>query len=125
MAARCHPLLLKLALLAALLLAVLPTLGRLAQAASANAGELIALCTTEGMALAADGRDPASPLSSGQSALHDCAYCPLLAGLLILAALILRLLQRPQVLCPSIPPPPEASHSGLAGLGPRGPPLTL
>ncbi|PJK14921.1 hypothetical protein CO613_03585 [Lysobacteraceae bacterium NML07-0707] len=126
MAARCHWLLLRLALLAALLLAMLPTLGRLAQAASSTASESIAVCTVNGVQLiTAASQPPDGSLPAGQSTPHDCAYCPLLAGLLILAALILRLLQRPRASCPSIPAPPVANHYRLAGLGPRGPPASL
>ncbi|PJJ98304.1 hypothetical protein CO615_09880 [Lysobacteraceae bacterium NML75-0749] len=126
MAQRCHWLLLRLALLAALLLAMLPTLGRLAQAASSTASEPIAVCTVNGVQLiTAASQPPDGSLLPDQPALHDCAYCPLLAGLLILAVLILRLLQRPPVIRPSIPAPPVANHYRLAGLGPRGPPASL
>src|SRR5690606_23982691 len=98
-AARFHAAMARLALAAALLLAAVPTLGRLApqlaQAAHAAQVELVALCTAQGLeyvdpaALQAGvhghpaghaghadhGGTPDRPHDHGAP---DCAYCPLL-----------------------------------------------
>ncbi len=76
---------LALALLASLLLPLLPAAGRLHQARLAaqfvDAIDLHALCTTGGLRfVAVPDVDPApheAPRETGQG--HDCAYCPLLS----------------------------------------------
>jgi hypothetical protein len=124
----------RLALLAILLLALVPTLGRLAQprtAGSDAAPSWAAMCTMRGLqpvllpvaahgAIQGNGEAPAAPLGSGV----DCAYCPLLATTIPLA-----------IAPVSVPPaalPPTAlctsrastAHPGShpCGLGSRGPP---
>ncbi|MBS0225833.1 MAG: DUF2946 family protein [Proteobacteria bacterium] len=116
------------ALLAILLLATLPTLGRLQATPMAGMhATKLALCTVEGLrtvqvdVLAAhDATTPAAPEHRNHD---DCAYCPLLAGLAQLSvAPLLQLL-----------PPDTGTQSGVesatriapiaeTGLGARGPP---
>lgn len=116
------------ALLAILLLATLPTLGRLQATPmpGMHAVGTTAMCTVDGL------RTLRSDLSQGQDAMHpvapahqhdDCAYCPLLAGLA----------QLPVPPMPYLPPPEAAAQSQVrsathvtsiadTGLGARGPP---
>lgn len=108
-----------LALFAILLLALLPTLGRLAQASTAvgdAAPSWAALCTARGLESI---RLPAAPHGSA----GDCDYCPLLATTIPVA-----------VAMPSVPPSPPApalctsrtlpvrAQPHPCGLGSRGPP---
>ncbi|WP_240099095.1 DUF2946 family protein [Thermomonas flagellata] len=82
-----HPLL-PLALLAALLLALVPSLGRLWQAAHEDPllAQLDQLCTADGLAsshglarwLAGSAEPPQDPSGHGHGG-DDCDYCPLLA----------------------------------------------
>lgn len=126
-ALRFHRLFLTLALLAALLLAVLPTVGRLAQSGKDSARTLVELCTDGGLRLvdlAADRRaaDDARAPGLGGHGDGDCAYCSLHWQPLPL---------RPAVVVPiAFAPPP--TDTGLdatptpvrpTGLGSRGPPL--
>lgn len=133
---RLHAAIARVALLAALLLAVVPTLGRLAPRV-AHAG-LAALCTAEGLRYVevaafaaatpvagphhagAPGTAPGHPHDPGAP---DCTYCPLLLSLL--AASIAFALLRAQA-------PAPARFAAVAsarrrqrhpcGLGSRGPP---
>ncbi len=115
------------ALLAILLLATLPTLGRLQATPmpGMHAGTT-AMCTVDGL------RTLRSDLLQGQDATHpvapahqhdDCAYCPLLAGLA----------QLPVALMPHLLPPGSVAQTQVhstaritsiadTGLGARGPP---
>ena len=116
-----------LALAAILLLALLPTLGRLAQAGQgAAAGAWTQLCTMSGMKLVklptfSIGQPAAPAPDHGGS---DCDYCPLLSMLtLAVAALVLSLLGFAPV-TPAlrrIRPPRIRLHP--SGLGSRGPPV--
>lgn len=132
-----------LALLAALLLALLPTFGRLAQAstaphtASIAQQALTALCTMEGMkqvalpVLAAvathahlqqDAPAPMPHHPQGDAG-QDCDYCPLLASLVALAAIALGLW--PWTAHPGGAPAlasARIAHRHPSGLGSRGPP---
>lgn len=132
-----------LALLAALLLALVPTLGRLAQASTASRAApvaqqaLAALCTMEGMkqvalpVLAAASTHahlrhdvpapmPHHPNDAGQ----DCDYCPLLASLVVLAVIALGLWPRPASACSvAARPAIRVARRHPSGLGSRGPPL--
>ena len=128
----------RLALVAMLLLATLPTFGRLLGASGDAAHESTqsawtAMCTAAGLEHAAlpVTRDPAAAVDQGgtPAAPHhgdDCAYCPLLASVVFaLATLALVLPQHlPSCLCTwhrvaarAIPHP--------CGLGSRGPPVAL
>ncbi|MEO7478325.1 MAG: DUF2946 family protein [Lysobacteraceae bacterium] len=113
-----------MALIAALLLALLPSIGRIyVQVTHAGAG-WTDLCTLSGLQhLQLQGNlDPAHPASTGSG--HDCPYCPLLNALAGLAVLIVLLL--PQ-LAIGIAPIRWSSIRIVAkhpcGLGSRGPPL--
>lgn len=127
----------RLALLAILLLALVPTLGRLAQA-SAAAGEAApswaAMCTARGLesirlpvaahdptydAVPATGGAPAAP----HGAAGDCDYCPLLAAAIPATVAT-------HSIPPAALPPALCTFRALAaraqphpcGLGSRGPP---
>jgi hypothetical protein len=124
----------RLALVAVLLLALVPTLGRIAQARAAGvdaAPSWAALCTARGLqpvllpasAHAAghgNGEAPApSPRGGG-----DCDYCPLLATALPLAIAPLSVppaaAPAPALCTSRTSPTREAPHP--CGLGSRGPP---
>lgn len=132
-----------LALLAAMLLALLPTLGRLAQASTApqptsiTQQALTALCTMEGMkqvalpVLAAAATHahlqhdapPPMPHHPQGDAGQDCDYCPLLASLVALAAIALGLWPRPDSsISITARPAIRVAHRHPSGLGSRGPP---
>ncbi len=124
----------RLALFAVLLLALVPTLGRLAQARDAGfvaAPSWAALCTARGMESvlllpgahgnATHGGGEAPEPSHGGG---DCDYCPLLAATIPVAI-------APLSVPPAIAPPPAlctsrpvVAHAGPhpCGLGSRGPP---
>ncbi len=128
-----HKSMARLALVAMLLLAVLPTVGRLAQppAAGMRAG-LEAMCTSAGLRLV----DPTTMPHAGHHGgggpdvpAHphegpDCAYCPLLASLAVaLACLAVALcdgLPRAPAAMRRVSPPRSRWHP--CGLGSRGPP---
>lgn len=134
---------LPLALLAALLLALVPTLGRLAQAASAARAipvtqpAIVALCTIQGMkqvalpVLAAaathahlrhDAPAPMPHHPQGDAG-QDCDYCPLLASLTALAAIALGLWPRPASALSMAPRAAiRVARRHPSGLGSRGPP---
>lgn len=120
----------RLALFAILLLALVPTLGRLAQARDAAgfdaAPSWAALCTARGMELAllpggahGNGEAPAAPHGAG-----DCDYCPLLATTIPVVVAPLSVppsLAPSPALCTSVTAPTrEEPHP--CGLGSRGPP---
>jgi hypothetical protein len=122
----------RLALFAVLLLALVPTLGRLAHARYAGFGAApawAALCTSRGLeavlipanAHAAEhgaGGAPSSPHGAG-----DCDYCPLLAASVPVAFVRLAVppLAAAPALCTARPlPARESPHP--CGLGSRGPP---
>jgi hypothetical protein len=112
----------RLALVAILLLALVPTLGRIAQARAASADATpswAALCTMQGLRTPAV---PAAPPPAHESG--DCAYCPLLAATITpsVAALSVPPITPPPALCTSIPAVTR-SRSHPCGLGSRGPPL--
>ena len=134
----------RLALVAMLLLALLPTLGRLAagtQSASGAAGAgWAAMCTAAGLR-EVPLASPAGQATFGQSLLAgadhgfphdiihqhdgpDCAYCPLLASLTVLA-LVLSLLLPLRLQAPGFPAwwTPRRKTFHPCGLGSRGPPI--
>lgn len=126
-----HRLLPHLALLAALLLALVPTFGRLYQAdqAAHASPTLVALCTAGGLTrsvLALPAPQPALGQDQGAPAPadhFDCDYCPLLGGLLSplppLPAVALRLCRgSPAVVIASA----RIDSGHPSGLGSRGPP---
>jgi len=116
------------ALVAVLLLALLPTVGRMAQA-HVPSGTVVALCTAQGLkavhlaadAFTGDATLPGHDMTHGPGA--DCAYCPLLAGLVVGFAVVLGLFAQAALLRPRAGlPPPRLPWHHPSGLGSRGPP---
>jgi len=119
-----------LALAAALLMAAMPTVGRVLAAADAGARPiLMELCTHAGIQLvdvSAFVGDPAPPAGGASAMDPDCAYCVLATPLLAVLAVLLVLLRYP-------PRSPAARRSlpspqgwrNLRGLGSQGPPVAL
>ncbi len=118
----------RLALVAMLLLACLPTLGRLTTPSAAGEGSPVwaALCTMTGLKYV---EVPASdPAPQPHKPLHgeDCAYCPLLTAVAVFALWL-------ALAWPSLAVAPIASRTPATrkkkrypcGLGSRGPPLAL
>jgi hypothetical protein len=125
----------RLALAAMLLLALLPTLGRLAPQAETAAGDgLAAMCTSAGLQLVALSMPRDALQLSGdtlQAPAHphgdnDCAYCPLLVSLVVALCLAIALHCLPQRMpvCARYVPP-RRPRPCPCGLGSRGPPLAL
>lgn len=117
---------LRLALFAMLLLACLPTLGRLASSSDEESGSVLAaLCTMTGLKyVEVPLGDPAPQPRKSMG--EDCAYCPLLTAV---AAFSLWLaLAWPSLVAASHVPVKSAPHRKNpypCGLGSRGPPLAL
>lgn len=138
---RFHHCMTRLALLAMLLLALLPTLGRLQASASdalpPHAEAVFALCTVNRLVPAVlDATSLATraaselPASAGDDdsthVLSDCQYCPLLAGLALVIPALLAGLGVAHGL-PSLPRAQRGPQHTLfiPGLGSRGPPAAL
>ena len=126
---RLPPLLPALALVAALLLALLPSVGRLYQAAQSAPPDTIALCTVEGFkqaaaplwALADAAAHHRNP--GGEPSAHDCDYCPLLSGLVVLAFIALAFWPLATFSPRRIEAAsPRVGRRHPCGLGSRGPP---
>lgn len=132
----------RLALVATLLLVLLPTLGRLAaHAPDAPQPGWNAMCTAAGLELVASktAARPAGPAIRSESQGHahdspaphrhddaDCDYCPLLASLLAAASCALLLLS--QTLRTAVSGLRLVFHRAAfhpCGLGSRGPPIAL
>lgn len=118
-----------LALAAMLLLALLPTFGRLLQAGQGIAGDAwTQMCTAAGMKLvkspfAIGQPDAPSPIPDGSGMGADCAYCPLLGTLTAaVVALVLAVLAFAPVALPSRRGDSPRTRFYPAGLGSRGPP---
>jgi hypothetical protein len=127
----------RLALFAILLLALVPTLGRLAQAGAAGSDATpswAAMCTARGLesirlqasaqgmahdAMHATGETPAAPRGSA----GDCDYCPLLAAAMPVAVATHSIppAALPPALC-TFPALPTRAQPHPCGLGSRGPP---
>lgn len=135
-----HPWFTQLALLAAVLLSTLPTLGRLQQAlhTTTAVAPTVALCTMRGLehvSLAdAIGRPLADPghaddNGDGDHPGHvqdDCAYCPLLSGLLLPTLAVPGLAWIPPSTGRAWQRPDVAPlATAIPGLGSRGPPALL
>jgi hypothetical protein len=122
----------RLAFVAVLLLALLPTVGRIAQA-QAPAGHEVAptwaaLCTVQGLRtvlLPASPHESPSPAPTpGPHAGADCEYCPLLAG--TVAPVVGSISVPPPALSPALCTSPDSvtrTQPHPCGLGSRGPPL--
>ena len=123
----------RLALLAALLLATVPTIGRLCAPAASHAGmPMAAMAMPHAMPVMPDGMGPASVGHAPHGphrhpAPHDhdvdCAYCPLASATLLAPLLV------PSVAVAIVPAPPlfRVVHTAvpfrlLGTLGSRGPP---
>ena len=129
-ARRRHRLLLSLAFAGSLLLALVPSLGRLHQAFAQDplASQLGQFCTSDGLVaraelsrwLAGDAGAPAPRVPA-----DDCDYCPLLvASALPLAGLPVAPLQPlPQARTP-LRAQPRLPQRHLIGWAPRGPPVS-
>lgn len=117
----------RLALVAMLLLACVPTFGRLATAVSDDSG-WSAVCTMSGLKyvdLSSTDTGPAPHKPGGMNA-DDCAYCPLLTAIAVFALwLALGLPRLPATLRPLRSLAPDRNHFHPCGLGSRGPPLAL
>ena len=119
----------RLALVAMLLLCLLPTAHRLSISADASSDSVwTQICTMAGLKLVKvplGDADPITPEPVGGNLLADCAYCPLLQTM---AALVLWLLFAfPQPLAQIIPARRVLLRLGghPTGLGSRGPPIAL
>ena len=119
------------ALLAVLLLATLPTLGRLQATPMAGMhATKVALCTVGGLRSvqldllpAQDATLPAAPEHHQHD---DCAYCPLLAGLAQLSvAPLLQLLPPDAGTQPQVQSATRLASIADTGLGARGPPDSI
>jgi len=122
----------RFALAAMLLLATVPTLGRLVpHGARAAQDGWAALCTATGLKYvqlaasgAQDGHDDGAPMHPGGHDGPDCAYCPLLASLLAVACLLTLLREVAIGAAVSVRRITVARPSPYpCGLGSRGPPL--
>ena len=116
------------ALLAVLLLATLPTLGRLqgAPMAEMHAAQ-VALCTAGGLqSVQVDllpSHDATTPVAPEHHQHDDCAYCPLLAGLAQLSVMpVLHLLPPDADSRPHVQTTTRTTSVANTGLGARGPP---
>ncbi|QIL20741.1 DUF2946 family protein [Thermomonas sp. HDW16] len=116
-----------LALAAILLLALLPTFGRLAQAGQGDAdGAWTQMCTMAGLKvvkLPFAPTQPDAPVPDDGKMGADCAYCPLLGTLTAaIVALVLGLLAFAPVALPLQHGAPVRAWLHPSGLGSRGPP---
>lgn len=121
----------RLALLAVLLLALVPTIGRVMEQRSDQIGPYwAAICTMTGLKYVDlsvnDGDKAGVPAPIKGHSDPDCAYCPLLASIVVLAlwwALGFPHLARPACVAARAAPARKALYP--CGLGSRGPPLFL
>ena len=124
-----HRLMTQLALVAVLMLVLLPAAGRLLGAASQSDGVWAQTCAMAGMQLVKiplGGVDPGAPRPSGDMPMDDCAYCPLLAALTVLVLwVVLAFVQIAGQRLPASSPVPRNGRGHPCGLGSRGPPIAL
>ncbi|WP_460735181.1 DUF2946 family protein [Lysobacter tyrosinilyticus] len=121
-----------LALVATLLLVLVPTVGRvLSSASDASSGVWAQMCTMAGLKLVKLAPGDANPLTpkpspvpTGGDAMQDCAYCPLLNAMAVLVLWVV--LAFPQVVVRALRwwrAPVRYTRWYPCGLGSRGPPL--
>jgi hypothetical protein len=131
-ARRFHSWMHRLALLAVLLVAVMPSINRWVNAESASASSVIslAMCTSDGMSWVKPAHfqfGSEQPSETGGAMLDEhCGYCVLLASLvpvLLALALFFFVRRRAVLFCWSLAPARTAVL--LRGLGARGPPVLL
>jgi len=118
----------RLALFAMLLLACLPTLGRLAgTSGEGSAGSVwAALCTMTGLKYVEVPAGDLAPQPHKPIHGEDCAYCPLLTAMAVFALwLALAWPQRRNAPHSATRSAPSRSRFHPCGLGSRGPPLAL
>lgn len=117
----------RLALFAMLLLACVPTLGRLASSSDGEGGGSVwaALCTMTGLKyVEVPAGDPVPQPRKTMG--EDCAYCPLLTAVAVFALWLA--LAWPRLSAPArsrAPSAPRRPAFHPCGLGSRGPPLAL
>jgi hypothetical protein len=116
----------RFALAAAFALLLVPTLGRLAQAAEGNITRdgWGAMCTVAGLSLADDAAQtfvPDAPRPQ-HDASGECPYCPLVAGLAVPTAVAVAI-DLPADSAPSRTSVAPTLFRHPAGLGSRGPPF--
>ena len=116
----------RLALAAMLLLALLPTFGRLASAAAPSA-DWTAVCTMTGLKYVALDTDDGVPAPQPAGGIEQhCAYCPLLAAMAVFALCLALAWPRRNHVAHSSRRRVVAVHRfHPCGLGSRGPPLAL
>lgn len=119
-----------LALAAILLLALLPTFGRLTQAAQGAASDTwTQVCTVAGMklvklSLAASQSEAPAPAPKGDGMGADCPYCPLLGTFIAaVVSVVLALLAFAPVVVSLRRGYRPRAWLHLSGLGSRGPPV--
>lgn len=126
-ASRFHRRMSRLAMLAVLLLALVPSVGRaLGAGAPRVLADASALCTSTGLQLLLDGARGAGGLPGLPAFLHgdaDCPYCPLAASI-ALPLLPDPLLPAPHAaMLPARRAAPRRRFRRLHGPGSRGPPI--
>ena len=117
----------RIALVAMLLLALVPTASRmLASVGVATGGSWVELCTVTGLKWVQLPDGDTAPSPSAQIGGGDCAYCPLLNAVAVLA-LLLALLSTtlPRQLLAGFASAPHGAGLHPCGLGSRGPPILL
>lgn len=123
---RFQQILTRIALIAMLLLAFVPTASRLlASVGLATGGSWVELCTVTGLKWVQlpDGDSAPSHAAQGGS---DCAYCPMLNAVAVFALLVALLLPAaPRALLERFASAPRPRSHHPCGLGSRGPPLAL
>lgn len=124
----------RLALVAMLLLATLPSIGRIVQSQRADGigPYWAAICTMAGLQQADPLRQgaigtPATPQPADpHGAAPDCAYCPLLVAVVVAILWLALAWRSPARLAPpALPDVARRKAAHPCGLGSRGPPLVL
>ena len=123
-----HHLMSRLALVAVLMLLLLPTTGRVLGAASQADGAWAQMCTMAGLQLVKIPLADADhvPTQPDGDMPMDCDYCPLLSALTALVLwVVLAFPQLAARLATVLAAPPRYGRGHPSGLGSRGPPIAL
>ena len=118
----------RFALVAMLLLAFVPTANRLLASVGIGVqGSWVELCTVTGLKwVQLSAEDAAPPAHAGHASEGDCAYCPLLNAVAVLALLLALLAPAlPRQLLAGFASAPHGAGLHPCGLGSRGPPILL